>query len=81
MPIVNTDLKVPTMGITDLGYNIVGNDIVVQVKVQQYTQTYLRANVNFNRNSYMTNMYLSYLAVDNSFAPPLSMNYFFPVLP
>ena len=78
-PIINTDLKVPTLGITDLGYQIPSNEIQIYVVINRYTTTYLRMQLQFNQNTYVKTLKLTYMALDNTFTPPFSMNYFFPV--
>ena len=42
---VNTSLKVPTLGITDLGYLIASGRLYVLLKVVKYTATYMIFNV------------------------------------
>ena len=80
-PIINTDLKVPTLGITDLGYQIPSNEIQIYIVVNRYTTTYLRMQLQFNQNTYVKTLKMTYMALDNTFTPAFSMNYFFPVLP
>ena len=78
-PIVNPDLKIPSLGITDLGYQIPGNEIMVFIVLDGYSSTYLRMSLQFNDNTYISRLKLTYLTIDNSFTPSFSMNYFFPV--
>lgn len=76
---VNPTLKVPTLGITDLNYNIVSGVVYLYIQVVKYTSTYLTFNVDVNQNLYLSTLKLTYMALDNSFTPAFSMNYFFPV--
>lgn len=76
---INTTLKVPTMGITDLNYQIVSGRVYLLIQVVKYTVTYLTFNVKVNDNSYLTTLKLTYMALDNLFKPAFSMNYNFPV--
>lgn len=78
--ITNTNLKVPTLGITDLGYKVQSGDIMMLVVVVRYTQTYLIFQTQVNANSRLNTLKITYMALDNSFTPAFSMNYFFPVL-
>jgi hypothetical protein len=78
-PIINTNLKVPVLGITDLGYQIVSRAAQVQLKVEQYFTTFMKFSVSCNLNSYLSTLKLTYMAIDNSFTPAFSMNYYFPV--
>ena len=77
-PIVNTDLKVPVLGITDLGYTIAA-DIKLWIVVRGYTTTYLRFQVQGNTKANLNLLKLTYMAIDNTFTPAFSMNYFIPV--
>lgn len=76
---VNTSLKVPTLGITDLSYLISNGRMYILIEVVRYTSTYMIFNVQVNANSYLSQLKLTYMALDNSFTPAFSMNYFFPV--
>ena len=80
IPIINTDLKKPTLGITDLGYDIVGGEIQIYLEVIQFAVTHVKVKAQFNRNSYIKTLKMTYLAIDNTFTPAFSMNRFFPVL-
>ena len=77
-PIVNTDLKVPVLGITDLGYSI-ASEIKLWIVIRGYTTTYLRFQVQGNTKSNLNELKLTYMAIDNTFTPAFSMNYFIPV--
>lgn len=77
--IVNTNLKVPTMGLTNLNYLILLGRALLQVKVTSYTATGLTFSVTVNTRTNLNLMALTYMALDNSFTPAFSMNYFFPV--
>lgn len=77
--IVNSNLKVPTLGITDLNYQIASGKVYLLIQVVKYMPTYLTFNVQVNMNSYLTTLKMTYMALDNSFTPAFSMNYFFPV--
>ena len=77
--IVNTTLKVPTLGITDLNYQIAGGKIYLLIQVVNYTSTSLIFNVRANSSRILTTLKLTYMALDNLFTPAFSMNYFFPV--
>lgn len=76
---VQSTLKVPTMGITDLNYQIGGGVFLLQVKVTGYSKTGLTFQVIVNTNPYLKTLKMTYMALDNSFTPAFSMNYFFPV--
>ena len=78
-PVVHTNLKVPTLGITDLGYQIPGNEVLVFIVLDGYSSSYLRMSLQFNDNTYVSTLKLTYLTIDNTFTPSFSMNYFFPV--
>lgn len=77
--IVNTGLKVPTMGITNINYQIASGRCLMQVKVISYTTTGLTFQVVVNTVSYLQTLMLTYMALDASFTPAFSMNYYFPV--
>ena len=80
-PITNTDLKVPVMGITDLGYQINNGKIDFELKVIGKSTTYFRFRAQFDKNSYLRWLKITYMAIDNSFAPAVSLNFYFPVRP
>ena len=80
-PIVHSNLKVPTLGITDLGYQIPSNEIQIYIVVNRFTRSYLKMQLQFNQNTYLKTLKLTYMAIDNTFTPAFSMNYFFPVHP
>lgn len=68
------------MGITNLDYTISAGEFLLQVKVTNFSSTYLIFQVIVNQNSYLRVLSLTYMALDNSFTPAFSMNYFFPQL-
>ena len=76
---IQTSLKVPTMGITDLNYQIAGGVFLLQVQVISYSKTGLSFQVIVNTSPYLKILKMTYMALDNSFTPAFSMNYFFPV--
>lgn len=76
---VSSSLKVPTLGITDLGYKIQSGEIMVLLVIVRYTTTHLIFQTQVNDNSRLNNLKITYMALDNSFTPAFSMNYFFPV--
>lgn len=76
---INTTLKVPTLGVTDINYLISGGRILFQVKVSGYTTTGLTFSVTINVKNYLTLLQMTYMALDNTFTPAFSMNQFFPV--
>lgn len=76
--IVNTNLKKPTLGITDLGYVIATGRIYLLIMIETYTLTQMTFSVAVNLRSCLTSLKLTYMALDNSFTPAFSMNYFFP---
>ncbi len=77
---MNSTLKKPTLGITDLNYQIAVGKIYLLIQVATYTTTYLTFNVIVNANLYLTTLKLTYMALDNLFKPPFSMNSYFPVV-
>jgi hypothetical protein len=77
--IINTTLKKPTLGITDLNYQIVSGQIYLLINVVKYTSTSLTFNVTVNANLYLKSLKLTYMALDNLFTPAFSMNNYFPV--
>lgn len=77
---VQSSLKVPCMGITDLRYQISSGVFLLQVQVISYSRTGLSFQVIVNTNPSLKILKMTYMALDNSFTPAFSMNYFFPVL-
>jgi hypothetical protein len=67
------------MGLTNINYLIQSGRVFMQVKVKSYTSTGLTFQVDVNTKSYLSLMALTYMALDSSFTPAFSMNYFFPV--
>jgi hypothetical protein len=76
---VNSNLKVPTLGITDIDFLISSGKIYLLIQVVQYTATLLKFQVQVATSSSLSLLKMTYMALDNSFTPPFSMNYFFPV--
>ncbi len=76
----STSLKVPCLGITDLSYKVQTGAIQLLVSIVQYTTTFLKFETKVNANIRLSALKLTYLAIDNSFTPAFSMNYFFPVI-
>ena len=76
---MNGTLKKPTLGITDLNYQIAVGKIYLLIQVVSYTNTFFNFNVLVNANLYLTTVKLTYMALDNLFTPPFSMNNYFPV--
>jgi hypothetical protein len=76
---VNPSLKLPSLGITDINYLIIGGRVLVQIEVRTHTSTGLSFRVIVNTRTNLILLKLTYMALDNSFAPPFSMNRYFPV--
>jgi hypothetical protein len=75
----NSTLKNPVLGITDLQYIITSYTISLSVLYTTRTTTSLTFRVIVNANSNLKILKITYLAIDNAFAPPVSLNYYSPV--
>jgi len=78
---VNATLKVPVLGITDLNYKILAGRVQLLIEMVKYTVSYCTFNITVNANSNLLALKITYMALDNSFQPAYSMNYYFPVPP
>ena len=67
------------MGLTDLNYLIQDGRMLLQVQVVAFSPSGLTFSVTVNTRNNLNLMALTYMALDNSFTPAFSMNYFFPV--
>ncbi len=63
---VSNDLKRPTLGITDLRYTI-SNYIYLYLKMGSYSTTSMTFRTSVNSSSALSNVQITYLALDNSF--------------
>jgi len=77
--LINTTLKVPTLGITDLGYIIQTGRIYLLLDIVSYTTTNLKFQVDVNQNNCLTSLKITYMALDNMFKPAFSMRQYYPV--
>ena len=75
----NSTLKNPVLGITDLQYMITSFTISLSVLYTARSATSLTFRVVVNANSNLKSLKITYLAIDNAFAPPVSLNYYSPV--
>jgi len=75
----NSTLKNPVLGITDLQYIITSYTISLSVLYTAKTTTSLTFRVVVNANSNLKTLKITYLAIDNAFAPAVSLNYYMPV--
>ena len=71
----NSTLKAPVLGITDLQYIISSYTISLSVLYTSRTTTSFTFAVNVNANSNLKTLKITYLAIDNAFAPAVSLNY------
>jgi hypothetical protein len=67
------------MGITNINYLIASGKLFMEVKVTTYSSTGFTFQVSVNVKTYLTMLELTYMALDASFTPAFSMNYYFPV--
>ncbi len=77
--IVQTTLKVPTLGITHLDYQINSGAFLIHIVVTACSVTGMTFRVAVNSGTNLRTLKMTYMALDNSFTPAFSMNYFFPV--
>lgn len=76
--LTSPSLKTPTLAITDLDYFFQGGKMSLMLIVVSNSQSGLQFGVQIAVSSTLHLLKLTYMALDSSFQPAFSMNYFFP---
>jgi hypothetical protein len=67
------------LGIADVNLVIASARVYLQMEVVQFTATMMNFQVTVTTISYLSVLKMTFMALDNSFTPPFSTHFFFPV--